>query len=368
MKINKISTNSNIKLAVYDMEEPIITNISAEDMIINHYLTIWRDLRVKSIGSKKDPKNKDVVYKEIKAVIDELNRAKEKVTKKDKQIKIIQIERKFKTLIQKYFQKEEIENNKNLINKIAQNQNNSQEDVEDILFVKEVLEFYAEKICYVVQEHHNDIYYKLYPEQKEISILNFDKEEILQVKVNDKLNVESIIPVGKLYKVCPFYSSLFYQRYWKPIVENLGHIYIPELSSVIKVDCLTLPDVPKSNKSYSIEAFDISNQSKKNINIIFKGEIPVWIIEASNCSDGSNCIKTAQNTQSTQSTQSKYLEQDYSNSIVKCIDSSLESINGRTGAVIQVIPLEDMIELDVDFGSGLGIVRLTEKQIQIVDA
>ena len=63
---------------------------------------------------------------------------------------------------------------------------------------------------------------------------------------------------------------------------------------------------------------------------------------------------------------SKYTEQDYLNSVVKCIDPKLESIFGRTGAVIQIIPYDDFIELDVKFGRGLGNVRLTEKQIEIV--
>ena len=66
---------------MYDMEEPVLTDISAEDMIVNHYLAIWRDLRVKAIGCKKDPETKDKTYKEIKAVVEELNRAKEKITK-----------------------------------------------------------------------------------------------------------------------------------------------------------------------------------------------------------------------------------------------------------------------------------------------
>jgi hypothetical protein len=339
------------KFAMYDMEEPVLTDISAEDMIINHYLAIWRDLRIKAIGCKKDPDTKDKTYKEIKAVVEELNRAKEKITKEDAQKNIIMVQNKFKKLLQKYFPKEEAEENKNNLNKLANKINTT--EISDISLIKETLEFYAEKICYAIQEKHNDIYYKLYPEQKEIVILNTKKDKILEIKVNDNLNVESIIPVDKLYQVCPFYSSVFYQRYWKPIVESLGHIYIPELLSVIKVDSLTLPDAPKSNKSCSIEAFDINNKCSTNINIVFKGEKQIWVIEVP------DCIKTAN--------KSRYTEQDYINSIVKCIDSNLQSINGRTGAVIQVIPLEDIVELDVDFGSGLGVVRLTEKQIEIVN-
>ena len=51
---------------------------------------------------------------------------------------------------------------------------------------------------------------------------------------------------------------------------------------------------------------------------------------------------------------------------VRCIDPELESINGRTGVVIQTIPHADYVESDIDFGRGLGIVRLTEPQYEII--
>ena len=173
------------------------------------------------------------------------------------------------------------------------------------------------------------------------------------MKVNDNLSVESIIPVGELYKNYPLHSIAFYQKYWKPITESLGHFYASNSNLLLKIDSTTLPDASKLNESYPIEGWDVKAKKDSNINISFEGEKPTWILkQAKN-------IKLAQQ-------ESKYTEQDYMNSIVKCIDPNLKSIYGRSGAVIQVLPTENMVEIDVDFGRGLDVVRLTEKQIEIV--
>jgi hypothetical protein len=161
--------------------------------------------------------------------------------------------------------------------------------------------------------------------------------------------------MDKLYKIYPFHSVAFYQKYWKPIAESVGHISVGNPPILIKVDNCTLPDVPKANHSYRLEGWNVRERIGSNVDISFRGERPTWIFEPS------QNVKMAQ----VQGV-SKYTEQDYINAIVKCIDPKLKSIHGRTGAVIQVMPLEDMVEIDVDFGEGLGVVRLTELQIKKV--
>ena len=172
----------------------------------------------------------------------------------------------------------------------------------------------------------------------------------INLKVNDNLNVSDIVPHGKLSNIYPRHSAGFYQKYWKPIIESLGHFCLNS-NYIIKSD--VLPDLPNSDKTYSLCAWDCENKKNTNVDLSFKGEEPVWIMKPS---------KIVSHAQST----SKYNENDYQNSIVRCIDKSLESIYNRTGSVIQVIPLEDIIEIDVNFGRGLGVVRLTEDQINIV--
>jgi hypothetical protein len=99
--------------------------------------------------------------------------------------------------------------------------------------------------------------------------------------------------------------------------------------------------------SCSVDAWDTEKKAQTKIAIAFKGEKPIWFFEEAQAV-------------------SKYNKEDYLNAIVKCTAGNLKSIFGRTGTVIEVIPRTDFIEIDVDFGRGVGIVRLTEQQIEIL--
>ena len=215
---------------------------------------------------------------------------------------------------------------------------------------REAIEEYALKACNAIISKHKDLRYNC--KNGEIKISNGD-DAILKIQVNEYLNITSIVPVNHLQEIYPYHSQAFYQKYWKPIVESVGHICLSD-PSIIIVATSSLPDVPKNSKSFYLECWNNSKKIKENIELSFCGEIPTWLFK-------STSIRTAQNNLS-----SKYVETDYLNAVVKCIDSNLKTIFGRTGAVIQVMLLTDIIEIDVDFGRGLGIVRLTEKQIEIV--
>jgi len=347
---------SGFRTAAYDMEQPVIVDVSAEQMITDHYLYILRNLRIKAKSGGTSEERKKV-FKEIMMVIKELYAVREKMTEPKEKNKINQILKKYQSLIQKYFQKEQQEEQKEIeTTKVASvvEPEYEKDEVVDAELIGNVLDTYAEKICLAIQDRHEDIYYGVNPNNKEITIYDFSNIPLLKIKVNEHLNVESIIPVGKLYDICPSHSVVFYQRYWKPIVESLGHFCLGNPSILLKIDNESLPDVPQNNQSYPIEGWNCKDRKNEQIDISFKGEKPIWVIEPS------KNIKTAQKHPS------KYTEQDYVSAIVKCIDPQLKSINGRTGTVEQVIPTENMIEIDVNFGRGLGVVRLTEPQIQIV--
>jgi hypothetical protein len=340
-------------IARYDLEDPSTVEVSAESMLTTHYVTVLRDMRIraKGIGHKKD--EREELYNEIKMVITELKAVQEQMTSAKEKNKIIKILKQYELLIQKYFQLEKQKDKQEapLSPKIASIvEPESEIDTE---LIGNVLDTYAEKACKAIQDKHDDAYYAIAPNNKEITIYNFDNSPLLKLKVNDNLSVESIIPVGELYKNYPLHSVNFYQKYWKPIAESLGHFYASNSNLLLKIDSTTLPDTPKSDESYPIEGWDTKEKKDSNINISFKGEKPTWVLKQV------KNVKLAQQ-------ESKYTEQDYMNSIVKCIDPNLKSINGRSGTVIQVIPTENMVEIDVDFGRGLDVVRLTEKQIEIV--
>lgn len=119
-----------------------------------------------------------------------------------------------------------------------------------------------------------------------------------------------------------------------------------------------LPDTPKGDGRSILKGLKTDSKKEGVVEVSFKGSNPSWFFEAAKVE------KIAQNSQNHAL---KYTEQDYINSaIVKCVDPQLKSIHGRTGTVVQVIPNEDFIEVDVDFGRGIGIIRLTEKQLEIV--
>ena len=178
------------------------------------------------------------------------------------------------------------------------------------------------------------------------------------IGVNDKLNVDKITPIGKVNESNPYHTVEFYQKYWKPIVDKIGHFYLDDSSLLILPNITPLPDAPKGDDRSVIKGLNINNKKEGSVEITFKGSSPSWFFKNA---------KTTKIEKISQNYVSKYTELDYTNAkAVKCIDPQLKSICGRTGSIKQIIPNEDFIEVDVDFGRGIEIVRLTEKQLEIV--
>lgn len=352
----------HLMASVEDLEKPLATDISAENMISDHYVKVLKNLRIEV--KSKDQEKKDLTYKKLKLVIDEIQKIIEKITEPNDKADLHKILLQYKKLMRQYFpqHKEETEVKQELPLDISQLSNtppmvtasNKEESIDNYLdeeTMENLFDDYAQKICKAIQNKHNDVYYTLNVPKKLIVIWDFNNIPILKVRINEQMNVDNITPVGDLYRRCPYHKVDFYQKYWKPIVESLGHF----CSGNILILSENLPDVDKD--SHVIEGWNCSKRQKEFIEISFRGEKPIWII-----SPKSEITKTAQISNQV----SKYTEMDYLNAIVKCIDSNLKSIYQRTGSVIQVIPETDVVEIDVDFGSGLGIVRLTEKQVEII--
>lgn len=331
-----------------DMTSPVIIDVSAEQMLINHYLGIYKGLKEQAEGSKDDGKEKDFVYKSIKIVVGELGKILESLTDNKAKRSVRVILSRFKKLIRKYFQQEERKQQEE-IPKMASSKTSSLQNKIDPRIASELMEDYAQRICQVIQDKHPDVYYTLVSSR--IKIMNDDNDCILEASVNPDLNIQNIIPCGSLRKIYPYHSDCFYQKYWKPIVEAVGHFVIGDPPVLVVPEATTLPDVPKDRESFCLKGWDVKNQEEQSMEISFNKKS--WVINPSQA-------KTA----SLQPSQ--YTEQDYLEAVIKCVDPKLESIYGRTGVVVQVIPHTDMIEIDVDFGRGLGTIRLTEKQIAII--
>jgi len=357
---------SFLKTAKYDLEPPMITDVSAEQMLVNHYFNIFRNLRVKSRGIGKDKEDREKVYKEIKMVISEMKNIVEKITNESDKKKINKIISKHRGLLEKYFKSEMVGDKEENISQKPQDVNSDglpmpkiasfiSRDILDVSLVISVLDEYAQRACFAIQELHKDCYYVVANNKEQINIIDFSNEPIISIGVNEFMNISSIVPKGNLVKINPIHSVLFYQKYFKSIVDSIGHFCIGN-QILITTANKYLPDFSKGNSRNIIYGWDIDKKCPCQIYISFRGEEPIWFFEQ----------KEENKFASSESNVSRYSEKEYLNSIVKCKDKNLESIYGRTGAVLQVMPHSDIIEIDVDFGRGLGVVRLTEKQVEIV--
>jgi len=243
--------------------------------------------------------------------------------------------------------------------------------------IRELLEDYAQASCLAIESTNNVTYnIEVGEDNCYIHIFNLcgsgDVEKIISIRINKLFHVDSIVPTGKMSKIYPHHSLQFYQKYWKPIVDNIGHFYLQDTDSLILSGKNEMPDLPKNEKSYPLEAWDVSDRSLETIDISFKGG-EIWYFEKN------PLLKEA----SSENT-SRYSEQDYLNAMVRCIDKNQPNLFGEVGQVVQVIPLEDIIEVDVKFITfadednkikkdedeenieGL-VVRMSEDQIAILD-
>ena len=354
-------------LAMEDMEDRVNVEVAAEDILTDHYSRTLKNIKQRIFDLEGDKIEREKIYQEIKMVITELRSAEKKLEDPKQKSQIKQLLIAFQRMKQKHFLPE-MQKDKNKETSIpppplakpkeaSSNYFKKTSCKFDIAYIDELLEDYAQKACKAIERKHNDFTYDT--TTGDIVIKDIDGNPMLEVRVNKTLTVSGIVPVGKLAETFPIHSVEFYQKYWKPIVESVGHFCFSRPSIVIKADYDTLPDVPKSEQTFTIDGWNYEEDKEDSINLSFKGEKLSWFFEISK-------QKTAKSTQIIKTAQTKHNEEDYLNAIVKCIDPNLKSIYNRTGEVIQVIPHTDIVEIDINFGRGLGVVRLTEDQIEIV--
>jgi hypothetical protein len=362
----------HFKYAREDLTKPIITDISAEEMLQNHYMGIYDGLEDKTHGIEKESQEeRDKVYHEIKMVRDELQTVLENIETEKGKRAIKRVLMLYKQLIRKHFRAEDIEDKKRerempatppmpggapggmppLMASIIDTESDNTELVDEGL-KKELFEHYGEKICQAIQGRHKGAHFII--KDDSLIICDSDNSRILRIGVNDKLHINNILPIGKTHKIYPYHTADFYQKYWKPIVEEVGHFYVDDNHTLILTSMSSLPDTPNGDGEGVVEGWNTKDKKIVPLEVAFRGDRPTWFFDAAK-------VEKIAST-------SKYTEQDYLNAIVKCIDPKLDSIINRTGPVIQIIPHDDFIELDVNFGRGIGVVRLTEKQIEIVPA
>ena len=223
----------------------------------------------------------------------------------------------------------------------------------------EMMETYAERACLAIEAYHNNVYSQI--DSGKIELLE-DGDPIISIHVNKDMVVTNIMPKGKVARLYPFYSVEFYQKYWKPIVESIHNFYIEGQNLIIFAnnDEFSLPDTPNSSKSHRLMGWDTNLNKHRYVDLSFKGKNPtVWLI-----SDSKKQVEKNQ--------EPRLREQDFFNAIVQCIDKNLDTLHGKVGRVVQVIPLVDGLEVDVNFIDDLdsnseSAIRLHENQVRILN-
>ena len=399
----------NKRYAMDEYSDLVVTDISADDMLVNHYTELYESFEERAKGLPKEDKDEaKIIYGEIKAVVGEILKAKEAIKKKSeehtnknfKESDYDSIINKFSRLTKKYFNGLLMEDARK--EKESANPKGSPSDTgfpvdggaggaggagemppsgmppvsaksyKDYLIktasvkvsndeIGDVLNYYCDVICNSLKEIDRNIIGNINISRKNILLKN-SSGPIVEVRLNDNLMVSGIIPIGETREIYPLNSPKFYQKYWKRIAEAVGHYCFSKGDEKHILLSNNLPDIPKNaSDSKVIKSWNCVSKKDDSVSINFSNDKnKFWNIS------GENINKTA-----SLDNVSRYTEQDYFKNgipaMVVCIDPKLKTIFKRTGKVLRVFPIDDIgVIAEIDFGNNV-IVRLKEEKFEIID-
>lgn len=372
------------KYALEDLSKPVRAEETAEDILINHYKTMLVEMSKKVKGIDDDPeKDKELTYLMIVSQVDDLLRIKENIESDKYDGAIDEIINEHRKIVQAHFsdylrkdkkEKEEaaaqppmppdmqpeIPNVPPMEEGAPETPNMTMASVKKTIKLTEdelaeLLEHYGLKTCEAITKSHPDAISKINIDDRSCNIISLDSgDAILKITVNDNINVNNIIPTGNLVESCPSFSPKFYQRYWKPIVESLGHFFLDDLDSLIIPQMGALPDIPNGDGKFDIRGWNPKELKEVPLSMSFKEETPMWVIANSE----SRLIKMAD-----------YSEEDFLRTQptrVRCTDQRLQLFDS-IGEVVQVIPVNSGVGFEVDVNFGRKVVRLSQQQVEIIN-
>jgi hypothetical protein len=367
------------RFAVEDLSKPVIDDPEAEDLLIGHYKTMLKNMTQKVMGiDDNEEDERKLTYLVLVSQVDDLLRVKEALKEKAQDTEIDKIIDGYRKIAQKHFSKylaqdkkekeaaenapatpvapnmPEIDSQAPIGSPTEPNMTMASKKIslteEDLI---ELFEHYGCQTCKAVAKHHPDAISKISFKDGKIDIVGIDNgEKLLAVHVNDKFNVSNIIPLGTVAESYPSYSPKFYQRYWKPVVEAIGHFYLDEFESLIVPELGALPDMPNDNGSFDIIGWNPYEYKEKPISLSFDNKSTIWKISSSK----KKFVKS-----------SKYTEEDFmvnQPTRVMCVDRGMELFK-KIGEVVEIVPIGEIFYVDVNFGR--KIVRLSPDQIEIID-
>jgi hypothetical protein len=364
------------RYAIEDLSKPIIDSAPVEELLLNHYKTMLEEMTYRVMGIDDNaPDDKEMTYLVLVSQVSDLLRVKDMLKTNDMKVEVDKLIDKYRTIARKHFQVylERDKREKEAADSNNQDVSNAQLPQEEVLptehnltmaskksvlsfqEMEELMEHYGNCICKAIAKHHPDVICKVSPKDGNIKLLGLDNgQELLNVTMNDRLNVDNIVPCSGLVEFSPAYSYKFYQRYWKPIVEAIGHFFLDDMDALILPEKSALPDMPNDSENFDIRGWNTKELKEIPLNLSFKEDVPIWIL-----AEGKKIIKTAR----------EYTEEDFLRTQptrVRCIDPKLK-LHGKIGEVVQVIPVNAGIGFEVDVNFGRKIVRLSKEQVEIVD-
>lgn len=341
------------------VQDIALTHDDLGNRVANHFWKVYDNLVDSAHGSKDaDDDIKEKTYKEIvivtKSLLETITRLEQDTKDQSRSIEELRtIIGKLGSLTKQCFP-ELLENDLSGLNKQASSNANTS-DVEDDAkpSLIEILEYYATIACEVLQKTFPEIVYILDEQNCLIDLVKNDSEDkILRIMVDPELLfVTSINP----YKCCPNSNSFsFYQFFWKPIVERIGHFVLP--SGKIIIAGQYLPDITHTTTNATFEVTDPKTMEVSHNTIHFNVVNSSWKIL--------NVVKTAQISKKQEYSEIDFIGVDGSGAMVVCVDRSLESIYQKTGHVKTVNKVGNEIYVSVDFGN--HIVSLKSTQINVL--
>ena len=367
------------RYAIEDLSKPVRSEPPVEELLVDHYKIMLSDMSRKTMGIDDNSiEEKDITYLVLKSQVEDLLRVKENIKDVKQKAEVEDLLDGYRKIAKKHFQDYLNRDKKKKAEEIqapsppevpameegqpaAPNMTMASNLLKKTVLTEdesgELLEHYGERICSAISKHHPDAICKISAKDGIIKIIGLDSgKSLLQISMNDKFNINNITPMESLIESFPAYSSKFYQRYWKPIVESVGHFFLDELDSLILPEIGALPDMPNKSGDFDIRGWNPRERKEIPLKVSFKEKSPIWLI-ASGASK--KVVKTAE----------EYTEEDFLRdqpTRVRCIDQKL-SLFGKIGEVVQIVPISAGVGFELDINFGRKVVRLSKNQVEIVN-
>jgi len=203
-------------------------------------------------------------------------------------------------------------------------------------FAKDCLKAFGEASAQAIEASHNESYLKSIEKDASgdyIVTIASPEKELCVLNFNSDLLLNGIYPSDAISKQSSYHSLDFYERYWEPIVNAVGHFFMNGI--------VMSPHHAQSSRR-KISGWNLNKKKSTVVNLTLPNKSSnhkTWMLKQA---EESNPWENAQ---------------------VRCL-KKLPTYYQRTGNVQSVIPRGSYLDINVDFGRGLGVVTMTDSDLE----